>query len=461
MLRLPRSGVARPGDGRAGAALPRTRNARGLRSGDRRARGRSPLHPKFRGADRAHPSAPVYGAIRHPEDPSIAEPPTPWDVAIVGAGPAGSTCAYALAERGLRVLLLEKGRFPRGKVCGNLVDPTAQRHLARMGVLDGLLARGEAHYSRSGRSVSPSGRESGAAFHHFNRACALAGGGSAAPPSAGAGSRGPNLLVKRLFMDEQVARAAQSVGAELIEGVEITGAEYSAANQGWRLFTTAETYAARMLVLADGAHSRLARKLGIVTGRPQAICSSAPIEGGSHSLEWDEVFYLDPELLPGYAALFRLPGDELNYCCYLLPGGTARAADLARLHGTLPARNPAFARHLGARFRLGPMRSGWLRVGGVPRSYADAVLVVGDAAGQVDPISGGGIHHAMDAAVIAAETIVGAFEAGDLGAARLAAYQTTWASRWQARFDLSRAAAHLAATPANVEAWFVGPLAPR
>lgn len=379
----------------------------------------------------------------------------------MGAGPAGSTCAYALAERGLRVLLLEKESFPRGKVCGNLVDPTAQRHLARMGVLQGLLARGEAHYSRYGRSVSPSGWESSAAFHHFDRAVALAAGAPPSPRPEAAEDRGANLLVKRLFMDEAVARAAQAVGAELRERVEITGAEYSAANPSWCLHTAAGIYVSRMLVLADGAQSGLARKLGIVTGRPQAICSSAAVEAGSHRLEWDEVFYLDPELLPGYAALFRLPADELNYCCYLLPGGRNRAADLRRLHRTLPMKNAALARHLGPRFRLGPMRSGWLRVGGVPRSYADAVLVVGDAAGQVDPISGGGIHHAMDAAVIAAETVAGAFEAGDFSPARLSGYQTTWAGRWRARFDLSRAAAHLAASATIVEGWFVGPPLPR
>lgn len=403
----------------------------------------------------------MYEEPRHPEAPPIAPPSPLWDVAIVGAGPAGSTCAYALAERGLRVLLLERQHFPRGKVCGNLVDPAAQVHLDRMGVLNGLLARGEARYSTSGRSVSPGGRERSDPFHHFDTAVRAAAARPVPEGPLANGDRRPSLLVKRLFMDEQLARAARSVGAELREGVEITGAEYSAAARSWSLHTGADTHAARMLVLADGAHSRLARRLGIVSGRPRAICSSAAVEAGSHRFEWDEAFYLDPELLPGYAALFRLPGDELNYCCYLLPGGTARAVDLARLHGTLPARNPAFAQHLGDQFRVGPMRSGWLRIGGVPRSYADGVLVVGDAAGQVDPISGGGIHHAMDAAVIAAETIIGAFEAGDLSASRLSAYQDAWSGRWQARFALSHTAASLAASAANVEAWFVGPPSPR
>ena len=66
-----------------------------------------------------------------------------WDVAVVGAGPVGSACAWYLAGRGLSVLLLDKQRFPRDKLCGDAITTRAQHHLERMGVLAEVLARSE------------------------------------------------------------------------------------------------------------------------------------------------------------------------------------------------------------------------------------------------------------------------------------------------------------------------------
>src|SRR4029078_8325657 len=81
----------------------------------------------------------------------------PWDVCVVGAGPSGSTCAYYLARRGRRVLLLEGERFPRGKLGGDAGTGRAQLHLERMGVLPDILAAGEGHWAGVGGFVSPSG----------------------------------------------------------------------------------------------------------------------------------------------------------------------------------------------------------------------------------------------------------------------------------------------------------------
>lgn len=69
---------------------------------------------------------------------------------IVGAGPSGATCAYHLAKAGLRVLLLEKKKFPRDKYCGDAVCLLAQRHLKEMGVLQEIIAEGKGHYVREG-----------------------------------------------------------------------------------------------------------------------------------------------------------------------------------------------------------------------------------------------------------------------------------------------------------------------
>ena len=89
----------------------------------------------------------------------MASPLTPdtYDVCVVGAGPGGATCAYYLAQRGIRVLLLEARRFPRDKLCGDAVCTRAQLHLKRMGVLQEILAEGKGHWAVAGGFVSPAG----------------------------------------------------------------------------------------------------------------------------------------------------------------------------------------------------------------------------------------------------------------------------------------------------------------
>ena len=87
----------------------------------------------------------------------MGSPASAYDVCVVGAGPAGSTCAFYLARQGKRVLLVDKQRFPRDKLCGDAVCARAQVHLERMGVLQAVLAAGEGRWAEYGGFVSPSG----------------------------------------------------------------------------------------------------------------------------------------------------------------------------------------------------------------------------------------------------------------------------------------------------------------
>src|SRR5258708_3507376 len=79
-----------------------------------------------------------------------------YDVAIVGAGPAGSTTAALLAERGLDIVVLERARFPRPKPCAEYLSPEATRVLDRLGLLPQIDAYGPAHLVGM-RIVGPSG----------------------------------------------------------------------------------------------------------------------------------------------------------------------------------------------------------------------------------------------------------------------------------------------------------------
>jgi len=347
-----------------------------------------------------------------------------YDVAIVGAGPAGATCAWYLAKQDVRVLLLDKAKFPRDKFCGDAVIPRAQRHLERMGVLDQLTEAGECLFTTSGGFVSPSGVE-----------CLS---------DSQENPKGTPMSVKRIIMDERIVRAAQAVGAELVEEFGVDKVVFDDAAKLWTVFSGRRQFKARCLVLADGAHSKLARSLGIVKDNPQAICSRSFIDGGTHHFETDGVCYMERDLLPGYAAIFRHPNDELNYCAYIIPGGKAVPSDLKTIHHGL-LENPIIRRHLGGNYTIEPMRGAWLRLGGIPESYADNLLIIGDAAGHIDPLTGEGIQFAMEGAEKAAETLLGAFRIGRFDERFLSAYQDQWKKEFGHKFPLAEKASQLMA----------------
>jgi geranylgeranyl reductase family protein len=348
-----------------------------------------------------------------------------YDVAIVGAGPAGATCAWYLAKQDIRVLLLDKAKFPRDKFCGDAVIPRAQRHLQKMGVLAQMIDAGECLFTTSGGFVSPAGIE-----------CLS---DSTENPN------GTPMSVKRIIMDERIVRAAQSAGAELVEEAAIDKVAFDDRAATWTAHSGSRRFKARTLVLADGAHSKLARSLGIVKDNPQAICSRSFIDGGSHQFDTDGICYMERDLLPGYAAIFRHPNDELNYCAYIIPGGKAVPSDLKTVHHGLLDNNPIIRRHLGPNYTIEPMKGAWLRLGGIPKSYADNLLIIGDAAGHIDPLTGEGIQFAMEGAEKAAETLIEAFKVGRFDERFLSAYQDECHKEFGHKFRLAEKASQLMA----------------
>jgi geranylgeranyl reductase family protein len=350
-----------------------------------------------------------------------------WDVCIVGAGPSGATCAYYLARRGRRVLLLERERFPRDKLCGDAITGRAQMHLERMGVLADVLAAGEGHWARIGGFVSP-------------RGVTFIG-------SSVENGRQPLMIaIKRKALDVRVARAAAAAGAVLVESSPVAGAGFSAAEGLWTVrcsTSPATTYRARALVTADGALARTARALGVVTTAPDGVCSRAYIDASTTAFASDGVMFYPPELLPGYCVILREAGGDLNLCCYVIPGGPAGLRDLKPLHDRVVRSDPHVSRALGPSPRMAPMRAAPLRLGGVPLSYGRHLLVIGDAAGHIDPLTGEGIQYAMDGGEIAADTLDEALAAGDLGAAFLKRYQDRWMTSfgWDFRWSWAMAKA--------------------
>ncbi|MCS6914889.1 MAG: geranylgeranyl reductase family protein [Myxococcales bacterium] len=344
-------------------------------------------------------------------EPEQPVPVPVYDVCVVGAGPSGATCAYYLAQRGKRVLLLEKKTFPRDKLCGDAVCTNAQIHLDRMGVLRELEEEGTGHWAAVGGLVSP-------------RRIGFIGN------SAKQNGRPLVMAVKRMILDEKIARAAQRAGALLVENTTVTGASLSRAEGVWTVQATrngaAVSYRARALVAADGALSRLTQALGIPTPPPDSVCSRAYIKAGTHQFDMDGVVFYELDMVPGYCALFREAGGDVNYCVYIIPGGRCSIDDLYEMHHRILRDNPYVRRAVGPHAVIDKMKGAPLRLGGIRKSYHDHLLIVGDAAGHIDPLTGEGIHHAMDGGYLAAEVLCEALAVGDLSERFLRRYQDRW-----------------------------------
>jgi flavin-dependent dehydrogenase len=346
-----------------------------------------------------------------------------YDVAVVGAGPGGATCAYYLARAGVRVVLLEHKRFPRDKLCGDAVCTRAQLHLERMGVLAELEREDKGQWAAVGGLISP------ARIGFIGNSATQVG-------------RPLVMAVKRVWLDEKIARAAERAGAVLVEEAHVSGGRLADDGSGWILDAVtagrATSYRARAVVAADGALSRLTTALGIPTAPPDAVCSRAYVKAGTHRFDADGVVVYRLDLAPGYCALFREAGGDLNFCTYIIPGGRAQAGDLWALHHRILAEDPYLRRALGPHAVVDKMRGAPLRLGGIAKSYHERLLIVGDAAGQIDPLTGEGIHHAMDAGELGAQTLVEGLAADQLSERFLARYQRRWMKLFGRDFFWSR-----------------------
>ncbi len=344
-----------------------------------------------------------------------------YDVAVVGAGPGGVTTAFYSKQAGHSVLLLDKEEFPRRKICGDAITLRARRHLSRMGALQTLEEAGLCNPAAMGGLVSPGG------IAYYGDSASQVG-----EPLV--------MAIRRKDMDHHAVQAAVKAGVKFRPGFHVREAKLDRDNGVWTVTARDGRHVtAKILVAADGASSHLARSLGLLHDPPEALCSSVYIKRDTHNFEHDGIVFYPEYLLPGYAALFRESGGDLVFCCYIIPGGKAKTTDLKELHHRILTEYEPVAGALGPGAEIEEMKSAPLRLGGIDKSFDDHLLVVGDAAGQIDPLTGEGIQYAMDAGEIAARTIQEALETSDFSREVMRKYHLGWMSlfgmdfRWSAR----------------------------
>ncbi|CAL9344659.1 hypothetical protein SUDANB106_00347 [Streptomyces sp. enrichment culture] len=308
----------------------------------------------------------------------MAPPSTHWDLAVVGAGPAGAAAALGAlrADPGLRVALLDRADFPRDKACGDAVAPHALDLLAQVGVT-GLV-----------HDRTPVGR------------IRLGRGGLTAERRTAR----PAWVVPRRILDARLVDAAVAAGAHLLRhrvrelrrhtGAVVLDGEVSAA----------------AVVGADGAHSAVRRSLGLPRG-PMALAlrGYAPVAPGRRGVQ---VIEFGTRHQPAYAWSFDR-GDGLANVGYGEALGTGRTAPprarlLERLEALLPGAAEGGRQWVGHHLPLSTAR--W-------RPPAGPVLLAGDAAGLVNPLTGEGIYYAVATGIAAGRAAAAALRDGRPGRA--------------------------------------------
>jgi len=320
------------------------------------------------------------------------------DVIIVGAGPSGSTAAYYLAQAGLNVLLIEKSRFPRDKVCGDGLTPRAVKTLVGMGI---SVSEQDGWVRNKGLRVIGAGKRLELPWPEL------------------ASYPGYGLVRTRLDLDETLARRAQQAGARLLEGVtvtgpvrgertgRITGVVAKAADGG-----EDRTYRARVVVAADGNSSRLSVAMGLRKrdDRPLGVAVRTyyrtPRHDDDYLESWLDLWDGD-RLLPGYGWIFGMGDGTSNVGLGLL--NTSAAFGHTDYHALLRKWLEGMPAEWGftEENRTQPIRGAALPMGfNRTPHYHQGLLLAGDAGGMVNPFNGEGIAYAMESGEILARTIV-------------------------------------------------------
>ncbi len=320
----------------------------------------------------------------------MASGPTPLDVLVVGAGPAGVAAAMTAHERGLRTLLVDRASFPRDKTCGDGLTAQALRLLEHLGVeipdLDGTVT------VRETVLVSPSGREV-----------------SLPLPETGMHS----AVVSRLELDDALVRTAHGRGIDVRAGAALSSLAQSA--EGVRAVVGDEEIHAAHLIGADG-HWSAVRRL-CEPGAPADLGTWHAVrqyfDGVDDARQW---VLFEEDLLPGYAWVFPLPGGRANVGFGVLRTPGVSGKDLKVLWPDVLAR-PALRRVLGPNATAEASHRAWP----IPTTFDparlvdDRVLYVGDAASVVDPMTGEGIAQALETGILASEAIARGGDAARVG----------------------------------------------
>jgi menaquinone-9 beta-reductase len=346
-----------------------------------------------------------------------------FDAVVVGGGPGGAAAAYALARDGRRVVVIDKAKFPREKVCGDGLTPRAVKELVAMGV-DTV---GDGWARAEGLRIVGAGVVLDLPWPHL----------STFP--------GYGLVRTRLDFDSLLLDRAREAGAVVWEETEVTAAIVEGgAVTGVTIGRNGDRAEVRVpvVIASDGASSRLGLSLGgrRIERRPMGVAVRAYYRSPKSKETFLESYlelWRGDELLPGYGWIFPLPDGTVNVGLGLLNTSPYfQSVDYKRLLSD-------WVEGFDPEWELVPEnRIGKVRGGPLPMAFNRApvarpgVMLVGDAAGVVNPFNGEGIAYAMETGRMAAEVAAGVIDSGDPRGTR--AYPDRLRDAYEGYFILGR-----------------------
>ncbi|MCW2749794.1 MAG: FAD-linked oxidoreductase [Aeromicrobium sp.] len=317
--------------------------------------------------------------------------PSRTDVLVVGAGPAGSAAAAWTARLGMDTVLADAAVFPRDKTCGDGLTPRAIAELEQLGLGDWVRSHG------TNRGLRAAG---------FGQELLLPWPGGSLPDYGSA--------VPRTELDDRIFRVAIESGANPLEHARAVDAERDTAGKVTAVIfqigkdRTPHTIACNTLIVADGVRSPLGRVLGREWHRDTAygVAGRSYVKSGRSDDPWIsshlELRGEDDELLPGYGWIFPLADGEVNLGVGAL-ATSKRPADLQiRPLMEYYANLRREEWDLSGELRL--PTSALLPMGGAVSGVAGPNwILVGDAAGCVNPLNGEGIDYGLETGRVGAE----------------------------------------------------------
>lgn len=342
------------------------------------------------------------------------------DVIVVGAGPGGAAVSHYLAQQGLDIVMLDKSDFPRDKTCGDCLTPRALDVLQDMGILEEVnqvscrINRLEVHGARGNFMDAPIPQHSLYPNHM--------------------------LVSPRLQLDDLIRKRAVSSGADFHSPVQVRNIEQYDDHvivKGRRAGENVQ-YKGRLVILAVGAHLKLLYKLGILAKQPGVIIAARGYFDDLVGLEDSIQAHFDSVPLPGYGWVFPVSESIANigigYWRSWNPFKKAPTSARTAFDHFI-TKNPKVRTMMANAKAIGAVKSFPLRV-----DFASAptrqgrILLIGEAAGLVSPLTGEGIDFALESGKMSAEFIGQVFNQGTMATKDLEGYDKLLRSHFQRLF---------------------------
>jgi flavin-dependent dehydrogenase len=352
-----------------------------------------------------------------------------FDAIVCGAGPAGSVAATVLARGGARVLMLDRARFPRDKLCGDTVNPGTVAILRRLGLFDPMDA-----------GASPVDGMIVTGEHGVTVRCRYA------PDETG-------FALLRRDLDRRLVNAAVAAGARFEEGTVVRGPLVGETNEEARVRGIILAgrdgkdlrVPASLVIAADGRRSRLAIPLGLTRHprRPRRWAVGAYFSDVSGVSSFGEMHVRRGR----YVGIARVPSGLVNVCA-VVPRGSGFEDPASALLAQIARDARLRERFRAARLIAPPVVVGPLAVDAAGAGMP-GLLLAGDAAGFIDPMTGDGLRFAVRGGELAAAVALAAF-AGRQGRPH-AQLQRLRRREFGAKWRFNRTVRRLVDRPVTVE----------